>query len=99
MRREYLNHIVVLGERDLRRIPTAYFAYYHRARTHSLDKDAPAGRPIETAGARDDHPDSRDRWSASSLRSAGGVVQPPTGRASLRTLFCSVLNSASSVLP
>jgi putative transposase len=41
MRRECLNHIVVLGERHLRRIPTAYFAYYHRARTHSLDKDAP----------------------------------------------------------
>ena len=27
---------------------TAYFAYYHRARTHlALDKDAPDGRPIE----------------------------------------------------
>jgi putative transposase len=50
MRRECLNHIVVLGERDLRRIPTAYFAYYHRARTHSLDKDAPAGRPSEPSG-------------------------------------------------
>ena len=32
----------------LRRLLTAYFAYYHRARTHlSLDKDAPNGRPIE----------------------------------------------------
>ncbi len=50
MRRECLNHIVVLGERHLRRILTAYFAYYHRARTHSLDKDAPAGRPIEPPG-------------------------------------------------
>jgi putative transposase len=51
VRRECLNHIVVLGERHLRRILTAYFAYYHRARTHlSLDKDAPAGRPIEPPG-------------------------------------------------
>jgi len=52
----------------------------------------PANR---AAGARDDHPDSRGRWSASSLRSAGGVVQLPTGRASLRTLLCSLLHSAS----
>ena len=48
IRRECLDHVVVLGERHLRRILTAYLAYYHRARTHlSLDKDAPEGRPIE----------------------------------------------------
>ena len=48
VRRECLEHVVVLSERHLRRILTAYFAYYHRARTHlSLDKDAPDGRPIE----------------------------------------------------
>jgi putative transposase len=48
VRRECLDHIVVLGERHLRRTLTRYFAYYHRARTHlSLDKDAPDGRPIE----------------------------------------------------
>jgi transposase InsO family protein len=48
VRRDCLNHVVVLGERHLRRILIAYFAYYHRARTHlSLDKDAPGGRPIE----------------------------------------------------
>src|SRR5438094_8785874 len=48
IRRECLNHVLVLGERHLRRTLTRYFAYYHRARTHlSLDKDAPHGRPIE----------------------------------------------------
>src|SRR6516165_298228 len=48
IRRECLNHVVILSECHLRRILTAYFAYYHRARTHlSLDKDAPAGRAIE----------------------------------------------------
>ena len=48
VRRECLNHVVILSECHLRRILTAYFAYYHRARTHlSLDKDAPAGRAIE----------------------------------------------------
>jgi len=38
VRRECLDHMVVLGERHLRRILTAYFA---------LDKDTPDGRPIE----------------------------------------------------
>jgi transposase InsO family protein len=48
IRRECLNHVLVLGDRHLRRLLTRYFAYYHRARTHlSLDKDAPGGRPIE----------------------------------------------------
>ena len=48
IRRECLNHVLVLGERHLRRLLTRYFAYYHQARTHlSLDKDAPHGRPIE----------------------------------------------------
>jgi putative transposase len=49
VRRECLNHVVVIGAPHLRRILTAYFAYYHRARTHlSLEKDAPDGRPIES---------------------------------------------------
>jgi transposase InsO family protein len=48
VRRECLNHILVLNERHLRRILIRYFAYYHRARTHlSLDKDAPDVRPVE----------------------------------------------------
>jgi len=49
IRRECLNHVLVLGELHLRRTLARYFAYYHhRARTHlSLDKDAPHGRPIE----------------------------------------------------
>ena len=48
IRRECLNHVIVLGERHLRRILTRYFSYYHQARTHlALDKDAPDSRPIE----------------------------------------------------
>jgi len=48
IRRECLDHVLVLSERHLRRILTHYFAYYHRARTHlSLDKDTPDGRPAE----------------------------------------------------
>jgi putative transposase len=52
IRRECLNHVLVLGERHLRRILTQYLAYYHQARTHlALDKDAPDLRPIEFPAA------------------------------------------------
>ena len=50
--RECLNHVLVLGERHLRRILARYFEYYHRARTHlSLDKDAPDARAVELSDA------------------------------------------------
>ncbi len=52
IRRECLNHVLVLGERHLRRILTGYFGYYHQARTHlALAKDAPDVRPVEPASA------------------------------------------------
>jgi hypothetical protein len=48
IRRECLNHVLVLGESHRRRILARYFLYYHRARTHlALDKDAPDVRPLE----------------------------------------------------
>lgn len=48
IRRECLDHVIVLGEASLRRILVSYFAYYHEWRTHlSLDKDAPESRPIQ----------------------------------------------------
>jgi transposase InsO family protein len=54
IRRECLNHVLVLGERHLHRILTRYFAYYHRARTHlALDKDAPDFRSIELPAVGD----------------------------------------------
>ena len=48
IRRECLDHVMVLGERHLRRILYSYFVYYHCSRTHlSLAKDAPDERPIQ----------------------------------------------------
>jgi putative transposase len=48
IRRECLDHVLVLSERHLRRILTRYFVYYHWARTHlALQKDAPDVKPIE----------------------------------------------------
>ena len=47
MRRECLDHVLVMNEVGLRRIVKQYVAYYHQARTHlALDKDAPDHRPV-----------------------------------------------------
>lgn len=48
IRREVLDHIIVLYERHLRRRLRSYFRYYHASRTHlALDKDAPEPRAVE----------------------------------------------------
>jgi transposase InsO family protein len=45
IRRECLDHVIVVGERHLRRILSDYLTYYHGSRTHlSLEKDAPTPR-------------------------------------------------------
>jgi len=47
IRRECLNHTIIVGERHLRRVVANYVRYYNSARTHlSLMKDAPESRPI-----------------------------------------------------
>jgi transposase InsO family protein len=46
IRRECLDHVIVLNEAHLRRVLTTCREYYHRARTHlGLAKDAPDHRP------------------------------------------------------
>ena len=53
IRRECLDHVIILNDRHLRRILRAYLAYYHRSRTHlGLSKDAPDGRPACAASGR-----------------------------------------------
>ncbi len=48
IRRECLDHVVVLDERHLRRILREYVDYYHSCRAHlSLHKDAPEPRPVQ----------------------------------------------------
>ena len=47
IRRECLDHMIVLNASHLRRILTMYERYYHRSRTHlKLAKDAPDPRPV-----------------------------------------------------
>jgi putative transposase len=49
IRRECLNHVIVLGERHLRWTLKRYVRYYLDSRTHlSLEKDAPNPRPTQT---------------------------------------------------
>ena len=51
IRRECVDHIIVLGEAHLRRILKSYARYYNETRTHlALDKDAPVSRPIQRTG-------------------------------------------------
>ena len=51
IRRECVDHVIVLGEPHLRRILTKYAAYYNELRTHrSLGKDAPIHRAIQHVG-------------------------------------------------
>jgi transposase InsO family protein len=48
IRRECLDHVIVLNEAHLMRILREYFEYYHTARTHqSLDDNAPWPRNVE----------------------------------------------------
>ena len=51
IRRDALDHVIVLGERHLRRVLQSYIDYYHHCRTHrSLDMDAPEPRPVQPPG-------------------------------------------------
>jgi putative transposase len=52
IRRECLNHFVILSAGHLKRTLTAYLSYYHRTRTHlGLDKQCPVERPVMECGA------------------------------------------------
>lgn len=49
VRRECLNHVMVVNERHLMRILRSYFAYYARARTHlALAKQCPEPRQVQS---------------------------------------------------
>jgi putative transposase len=48
LRRELLDHVIVLNEGHLRRLLSAYLVYYHQARPHmGLDHNAPEPRAVE----------------------------------------------------
>jgi transposase InsO family protein len=48
IRRECLDHVIIVNEASLRRILNLYLDYYHASRTHlSLEKDSPEPRPVQ----------------------------------------------------
>ena len=48
IRRECLDHVIVLKEVHLRRVLAEYFRYYHEARTHlSMDRNSPSVRSVQ----------------------------------------------------
>jgi len=52
IRRECVDHLIVLSEAHLRRILRAYARYYNDIRTHwSLAKDSPISRAIQPTGS------------------------------------------------
>jgi len=68
IRRECLDHMVVLNESSLRKILLSYFRYYERSRTHlALGKDAPETRAVHPP-TRGKWWNCRGRWAASSVR-------------------------------
>ena len=57
IRRECVDHCVVLSEAHLCRVLQTYARYYNDIRTHrSLDKDAPVSRPVQRTGSISSHP-------------------------------------------
>ena len=53
VRRECLDHVIVLSAAGLRRVLKGYIEYYLASRTHlALDKDTPVPRPVGPAVGR-----------------------------------------------
>jgi putative transposase len=53
IRRDCLDHVIVVNAKHLRRILSSYFVYYHHDRTHyGLGKDAPVERPVQSMPAK-----------------------------------------------
>jgi hypothetical protein len=51
IRREWLDHVVVFGERHLHHLLRSFATYYNSARTHlSVNKDAPSPRTVHAVG-------------------------------------------------
>ena len=51
IRREFLDHLIILNENHLRKLLKEYFLYYNTQRTHlGLNKDSPESRPVQIIG-------------------------------------------------
>ena len=81
IRRECLDHALILNEAHLRRLLRAYVAYYNTARPHqALENNSPRPRTVQ--------PPPSGAWIARSRRSAGSITatsaSPDRGRCSAK---------------
>ena len=61
---QVLGHLIILNERDLKRLMSSYLLYYHEDRTRlGLAKDTPTGRPTEIRSEREGRIQSMPRLS------------------------------------
>src|SRR2546427_7130930 len=75
IRRELLDHVIVLNEQHLRRRLRSYLRYYHGSRTHlALDKDAPEPRECRAARTRPRYWPAPSRRTTSPLRPPRSVI-------------------------
>ena len=87
IRRENLDHIMILGEGYLRRVLKTYAVHYNQVRSHlALAKDAPLVRPVERFQS-----ETRKRTSASPRRLSVGVLHGLWKYASTHPLRCLVI--------
>ena len=81
IRRECLDHVIVLDEQHLRRILRKYVDYYHSCRTHlSLEKDAPEPRRVESPAMGKVSAIPNGRWSPLLLHSTRCLSPICSGR-------------------
>ena len=52
VRRELLDHVIVINERQLQRLLLDYVAYYNEERMHTRLRDSPTGRAVQGRQAR-----------------------------------------------
>jgi len=51
IKRECLDHVIILNEVHLRNVLAEYLSYYNKYRTHlGINKDSPDGRPVQKTG-------------------------------------------------
>jgi len=57
IKRECLDHVIILNEKYWRSVLADYISYYNKYRTHlGINKDSPEGRPVQTEGKIDKIP-------------------------------------------
>jgi transposase InsO family protein len=83
IRRDCLDHLIIVDERHLHNLLRDYAEYYNRLRTHSsLNQNAPLGRPVQSHGvlhrpASDKRFDLAARLLVESKPTAHRVWPPP----------------------